>query len=326
MPAITVENPLVLPRIARPDPATSVARPVAGALAARHVTEGAGFQVWRPFPGGVDLHLADPFLLLDQMGPTLNGPGEAKGAPWHPHRGFETVTYLLDGEISHHDSNGGGGLIGEGDTQWMTAGAGILHDEVPSEQSLRAGGPAHGVQLWVNLPAALKFTPPRYQAITGSGLTLLSSDDGGALVRLIAGELDGHAGPGDTHTPITYAHATLTPGARLSVPWNPAYNAMVYVLLGQGHAGPDDRPFEDHELLVFGPGDAITLRAAEHQRGPSDTVDVLLLGGLPIGETIAHYGPFVMNTRAEIVQALEDYEAGRMGVIPAVDLSPGSPG
>src|SRR5438046_2407529 len=201
MPAITVDNPLVLPRIARPHEG-SVARPVRYTIPAQHAVEGAGFQVWRPFPGGVDLHETDPFLLLDQLGPTFNAPGQAKGAPWHPHRGFETVTYLLDGEIAHHDSNGGGGVIGEGDTQWMTAGAGILHDEVPSELSLRRGGPAHGVQLWVNLPARLKLTPPRYQAITGGQLTLLTSDDGGALVRLIAGELGGHSAPGVTHTPI----------------------------------------------------------------------------------------------------------------------------
>lgn len=322
MPAVTVENPLLLPRIAGPDPSAPAGRPVERVVAARHAIEGAGFQVWRPFPGGVDLHLTDPFLLLDQMGPVVNEPGTAKGAPWHPHRGFETVTYLIDGEIQHHDSNGGGGLIGEGDTQWMTAGAGILHDELPSEQTFRRGGPAHGVQLWVNLPAAAKFTPPRYQAITGGGLTLLSSEDGGALVRLIAGELGGHRGPGVTHTPITYAHVTLSPGARLSVPWNAAFNAMAYVLLGQGYAGVEERPIRQHELAVFGPGASLTLRAADRQDGPSPTLEVLLLGGLPIREPIVHYGPFVMNTRAEIVQAVEDYQAGRMGTIPAVELSP----
>jgi len=286
--------------------------------------EGAGFRVWRPFPGAVDLHVTDPFLLLDQLGPVEYGPGEAKGAPWHPHRGFETVTYVLDGEISHHDSNGGGGIIAEGDTQWMTAGAGILHDEVPSERVLREGGPAHGVQLWVNLPARLKLTPPRYQAITGGQLTLLTSDDGGALVRLIAGELGGHSAPGVTHTPITYAHVTLSPDARLVVPWNPEYNALAYVLLGQGFVGADERPVGDHELAVLGAGDAVALRAAARQSGPSATLEVLLLGGLPIREPIAHYGPFVMNTRAEILQAVDDYQAGRLGTIPAVDLGPGA--
>jgi redox-sensitive bicupin YhaK (pirin superfamily) len=325
VPAITVENPLVLPRIPVPDPALARPRPVAWTVAAQHVVEGAGFHVWRPFPGNASLHRTDPFLLLDQLGPIMNEPGKAAGAPWHPHRGFETVTYLLDGEIQHHDSNGGGGLIGEGDTQWMTAGGGILHDELPSERSFRQGGPAHGVQLWVNLPAASKFTPPRYQAITGSALTLLTSADGGALVRLIAGDLAGHSGPGVTHTPITYAHVTLSPGAQLTVPWDVRFSAMAYVLLGRGFAvtGPDDpaRPMDEHELVAFGPGDTLTIRAADHQ----DPMEVLLLGGLPIGEPIVHYGPFVMNTRGEILQALEDYQAGRMGVIPAVDLDQPTP-
>ncbi len=322
MPAITVDNPIVLPKLAAPAPGATP-RPVIKTIAAQYAVEGAGFQVWRPFPGAIDLHTTDPFLLLDQLGPTVNGPGEAKGAPWHPHRGFETVTYLLDGEIAHHDSNGGGGVIGEGDTQWMTAGGGILHDEVPSEKSLRDGGPAHGVQLWVNLPAALKFTPPRYQAITGENLTLLTSDDGSALVRLIAGDLAGHSGPGVTHTPITYAHVTLPPGGALTVPWNPSFNAMVYALLGQGYAGHEERPFGEHELVLFGPGDSITVRAAARQEGDSPHLELLLLGGLPIREPIMHYGPFVMNNKAQIIDAIEDYQAGRMGVIPAVDLGSG---
>jgi redox-sensitive bicupin YhaK (pirin superfamily) len=316
MPAVTVANPLVLPRIARPEPAAgAVARPVDAVVPAHHAVEGAGFEVWRPFPGGLSMAVTDPFLLLDQLGPVRYEPGEAKGAPWHPHRGFETVTYVLDGEITHHDSNGGGGTIGEGDTQWMTAGAGILHDELPSERALREGGPSHGVQLWVNLPSKLKFTPPRYQAITGDHLVLLSSHDGGALVRLIAGDLDGHPGPGDTHTPIAYAHATVSPGAELSVPWNPSFNAMAYVLTGQGYAGAEGRPVGDHDLVLFGPGDALVVRAVDR-----DPLDVLLLGGLPIREPIAHYGPFVMNTRAEILQAVDDFNAGRMGTIPAIDL------
>jgi redox-sensitive bicupin YhaK (pirin superfamily) len=330
MPAVTVENPLVLPRITVPDPSGAHPRPVDAVVPAQHAVEGAGFEVWRPFPGGggaqptrgagLSMSVTDPFLLLDQLGPVWYEPGEAKGAPWHPHRGFETVTYVLDGEITHHDSNGGGGTIGEGDTQWMTAGAGILHDELPSERALREGGPSHGVQLWVNLPARLKFTPPRYQAITADHLVLLSSADGGALVRLIAGELDGHPGPGDTHTPITYAHATISPGAELTVPWNPSFNAMVYVLTGQGYAGESARPVGDHDLVLFGAGDTITVRAADRQEGDADALDVLLLGGLPIREPIAHYGPFVMNTREEIIQAVEDFNAGRMGTVPAIDL------
>lgn len=319
MPAITVDDTLVLPRIPRPDPAVSRARPVARVVTAHRQLEGAGFSVRRPFPGELSMSEADPFLLLDHVGPQLNGPGEASGAPWHPHRGFETVSYILDGEIAHHDTNGGGGVIGEGDTQWMTAGGGILHDELPTERAYRAGGPSHGVQLWVNLPSALKMTPPRYQAITRGDLRLLTSDDGGALVRLIAGDVAGFAGPGSTHTPITYAHATLAPGAQLSLPWNAAFSAMAYVLTGRGTAGPDGRPIEDGQLVVFGPGDHVVVTAGDAQ---AEALDVLLLGGLPIREPIAHYGPFVMNTRDEILQAIEDFQAGRLGIIPADQLAP----
>ncbi|MGQ0804535.1 MAG: pirin family protein [Actinomycetota bacterium] len=320
MPAVTVDNPLVLPRLPAPgDDAED--RPVSRIVPAQHAIEGAGFEVWRPFPGGVDAHLADPFFLLDQLGPVEYAPNEAVGAPWHPHRGFETVTYVIDGVVAHHDSNGGGGVIGEGDTQWMTAGAGILHDEVPTEAFVRSGGRTHGVQLWVNLPAALKRTPPRYQAITGDHLTLLTSGDGGALVRLIAGDLAGHAGPGVTHTPIAYAHVTLSPGAQLDVPWNPEFNALAYVLSGRGYAGRERRPVDAHQLVVFGAGDVVTIGAADSQLEDSPDLEVLLLGGLPIREPIAHYGPFLMNTRAEIIEALDDYQAGRMGVIPATSLA-----
>ena len=319
MPAVTVEDTLVLPRIPAPDAATSSPRPVARVVTAHRQTEGAGFVVRRPFPGEVSFADADPFLLLDHIGPVVNGPGEAKGAPWHPHRGFETVTYLLDGEIAHHDTNGGGGVIGAGDTQWMTAGAGLLHDELPTERMYRDGGPSHGVQLWVNLPPALKMTPPRYQSIGRDELRLLTSPDGGALVRLIAGEIAGLAGPGSTHTPITYAHVTLAPGAELAVPWSPSFNALAYVLTGRGTAGPDGRPVQDGQLVVFGAGDHLVLRAAEREAEP---LDVLLLGGLPIRAPIAHYGPFVMNTRAEILQAVDDYQAGRLGTIPTDGLRP----
>jgi hypothetical protein len=244
---------------------------------------------------------------------------EAKGAPWHPHRGFETVSYILDGEIAHHDTNGGGGVIGEGDTQWMTAGAGILHDELPTERVWRNGGRFHGVQLWVNLPPALKMTPARYQAIPADALRLLTSPDGGALIRLIAGDLAGYEGPGATHTPINYAHVTLAPGAQLSVPWNPAFNAFVYVLTGRGTAGAEARPVNDGQLVVFGPGDHLVVAAADRQ---SEPLDALLLGGLPIRAPIAHYGPFVMNTRAEIIEAIDDYQAGRLGIVPADQLAP----
>jgi hypothetical protein len=320
MPALTVENPLVLPRVERPAP-EAARRAVERVVEARRSVEGAGFVVWRPFPGGgVHSHVADPFFLLDQLGPVTYAPNEAVGAPWHPHRGFETVTYVLDGSIEHHDSAGGGGVIGEGDTQWMTAGSGVLHDEVPPDTFLRNGGVSHGVQLWVNLPAAQKMSPPRYQAITRDDLTLLSSPDGGALVRLIAGDLGDDHGPGVTHTPITYAHASLRPGARLEVPWNPMFNALVYVLAGRGFVGPERRPLDSHHLAILGDGDAVVVEASDPQPEDSSDLEVLLLGGLPIREPIAHYGPFLMNTRAEIVTALDDYRSGRMGTVPAAVL------
>ena len=322
MPAVTVENPLVLPHLPRLSAESSAPRPVSRVVMSHQQMEGAGIEIWRPFPGEVALTATDPFLLLDQAGPTVNGPGDAMGAPWHPHRGFETVSYIIDGEVAHHDTNGGGGVIGEGDTQWMTAGAGILHDELPTERVFRQGGPMHGVQLWVNLPASLKFTPPRYQAITGDSLRLITTEDGGALIRIISGDVGQFTGPGFTHTPITYLHATVSPGAELRVPWNPAFSAFAYILVGRGYAGEEQRLVSDHQFVMFGPGDHIVLRAADTQPGNADDWDVLVLGGLPIQEPIEHYGPFVMNNRQEIEQAIEDYQRGKLGIIPADQLAP----
>jgi quercetin 2,3-dioxygenase len=320
MPAVTVESVLALPRI--PRPATLRPRPVVQLAEATPTTEGAGFNVWRSFPGSVTSKTSDPIIGFDQVGPNWNGPNETAGAPWHPHRGFETVTYVIDGEIAHHDTHGGGGVIGNGDTQWMTAGSGILHDELPTERLYRQGGLVHHVQMWVNLPAALKMTRPRYQPISGHELTLVTTEDGGALVRIIAGEVAGHAGPGATLTPITYLHATIAPGAELALPWNPAYNAMAYALAGQGTAGPQERPLRDHQLIVFGEGDHLTVRAGDRIEGEIGTLELLVVGGLPIREPIAWHGPFVMNTRDEIVRALDDYRAGRMGILPAGQLGP----
>jgi redox-sensitive bicupin YhaK (pirin superfamily) len=254
---------------------------------------------------------------MDQMGEVEYGPGEPKGTPWHPHRGFETVTYMIDGEFKHSDSNGGGGLITNGDTQWMTAGAGILHIETPPEHLVMSGGLFHGFQLWVNLPRTLKFAPPRYQDIRATSVALLSSPDGGALVRVIAGEVAGHAGPGVTHTPITLIHATVSPGATLTLPWRPDFNALAYVLGGKGTVGGKGRPIESGQLAVFGDGDLVTVGADARQSGPATNLDVLFLGGQPIREPVAVYGPFVMNTKAELIQAFEDYQAGRLGSIPA---------
>jgi len=316
MPAVTVDDVLTLPEIPTPDAATTKPRPVVSVTTAPSGHEGLGFPVRRAF-AGVDARLLDPFVHMDQMGEIEYAPGEPKGTPWHPHRGFETVTYMIDGTFQHQDSTGGGGLITDGATQWMTAGSGILHIETPPVELVTSGGVFHGVQLWVNLPAAEKWVEPRYQDIRADRVTLLRSADGGALIRLIAGNVAGDAGPGSTHTPIAVAHATLSPGAELNVPWNPAFSALVYALSGRGTVGPDRHPFETGQLAVFGPGDTITVAAdaATDERAP--TLEVLVLGGQPIREPVAWYGPFVMNTESEIAQALEDFEAGRMGTVPA---------
>jgi redox-sensitive bicupin YhaK (pirin superfamily) len=315
MPAVTADT-LHLPRIAEPDPAAFRPRPVTSVTTAPRGFEGEGFPVRRAF-AGVDLQLLDPFVHMDQMGEVDYGPGEPKGTAWHPHRGFETVTYMIDGEMSHSDSNGGGGLISNGDTQWMTAGGGILHIETPPEHLVASGGLFHGFQLWVNLPSTLKFAPPRYQDIRGSQVSLLSSADGGALLRVIAGDVSGHPGPGSTYTPITLVHATLSPGASLTLPWRRDFNALAYVLGGKGTAGAKGRPIDSGQLAVFGEGDTITFTAGEQQDGRHPNVDVLFLGGQPIREPIVAYGPFVMNTKAELVKAFEDYQAGRLGTVPA---------
>src|ERR1700744_1024115 len=310
MPAITVDDILVLPRVPEPD-VTQAERTVTSVTTAPTGYEGEGFPVRRAF-AGVDLKRLDPFIHMDQMGEVAYGPGEPKGTPWHPHRGFETVTYIIDGTFRHQDSNGGGGLITNGDTQWMTAGAGILHIEAPPEELVVSGGLFHGIQLWVNLPAAQKMTPPRYQDIRAGQVALLSSADGGALLRVIAGEFDGHAGPGITHTPISLVHATVAAGAQVRLPWRADFNSLAYVLAGSGTVGAEKRPVKTGQLAVFGAGDAITFAAQTEL-----DMDVLLLGGEPIREPVATYGPFVMNTRAELQQAFEDFQAGRLGTIPA---------
>jgi redox-sensitive bicupin YhaK (pirin superfamily) len=316
MPAVTVDDITALPHIPQPDPAATTLRPVISVATAPHGLEGEGFPVRRAF-AGTDPALIDPFIHMDQMGEVEYAPGEPKGTPWHPHRGFETVTYMIDGTFQHQDSNGGGGLITNGDTQWMTAGAGILHIERPPEALIASGGLFHGFQLWVNLPAAQKWVPARYQDIRAGNVALLASYDGGALLRVIAGEVAGHRGPGITHTPISLAHVTVSPGARLVLPWPRDFNALVYVLAGEGTVGAEQRPIQSGQLAALGAGDVITATASTHQESRHPNLDLLILGGQPIREPVAHYGPFVMNTHAEIAQALADYQAGRMGAIPA---------
>jgi quercetin 2,3-dioxygenase len=314
MPAVTVDDLSVLPAIPAPGLGDQP-RPVWQVSTAPQGLEGEGFPVRRAF-AGLDLAHLDPFIMMDQMGEVDYAPGEPKGTPWHPHRGFETVTYIIDGVFDHHDSHGGGGTITNGDTQWMTAGSGILHIETPPEWLVTSGGLFHGIQLWVNLPRQAKLTEPRYQDIRSGAVTLLAGQEAGSLVRVIAGSVAGHDGPGRTHTDMTLVHATLEPGARLELPWNVEHNALAYVLSGQGTAGVDGPEIRTGQAVVMGAGDYLTLAAAPSQEARSPRLEVIVVGGRPIREPLAWAGPFVMNTKAEVLQAYEDFQRGAFGHIP----------
>ncbi|HSJ19042.1 MAG TPA: pirin family protein [Nocardioidaceae bacterium] len=316
MPALTVDDLTVLPRIAGPG-LGDIVRPVVQVTDAPRGFEGEGFPVRRAF-AGVGLTLLDPFIHMDQMGEVEYAPGEPKGTPWHPHRGFETVTYMLDGLLDHQDSNGGGGSITDGDTQWMTAGSGLLHIEAPPEWLVQKGGLFHGVQLWVNLPRTQKMTAPRYQDLRAGQVGLVTSSDAGSLVRIIAGDVAGQHGPGVTQTPMAMVHATVQPSAALDLPWDPEFNALVYVLSGEGTVGVERRPIRTGNLAVLGRGDFVSLAANRAQESRSPALDVLVIGGRPIREPLAWAGPFVMNTKTEVLAAFEDFQAGRLGRIPAV--------
>ena len=319
MPAITVDDVLVLPRVPEPDPAVSrrAARAVRHHRAPR-ASRARASRCAAPSPG-VDLSDLDPFIHMDEMGEVEWEPGAAKGTSWHPHRGFETVTYMLDGTFQHQDSNGGGGVISDGDTQWMTAGGGILHIEAPPEEVVAVGGTFHGIQLWVNLPSRLKMTAPRYQDIRGGEVALLTNHDGGALLRVIAGEVGGHAGPGhhphpDRAAPRHRAARRATCGCR----GRADFNALVYVMAGRGTIGPDRAPHRaPASSPCSAPATSSPSRPTQQQDERTPTLEVLVLGGLPIREPVAAYGPFVMNTRAELQQAYDDFNAGRLGRVPA---------
>jgi redox-sensitive bicupin YhaK (pirin superfamily) len=228
----------------------------------------------------------------------------------------------MDGTFIHQDSHGGGGVIANGGTQYMTAGAGILHIETRPESFVISCGLFHGPQLWMNLPAAKKWLAPAYQGLEGTDIALASSPDGGALVRVLAGTVAGHTGPGRSQSPISIVHATLAPGARLELPWRADFNALAYALSGRGSVGAHGQPINSGQLAVLGSGDHITLEAAPSQSVATPALDVLLLGGVPLREPVFAYGPFVMNTRAEVVQAIEDYQRGRLGVIPEGAIMP----
>jgi len=287
-------------------------RTVAGVVNSIETLEGGGFLVRRPFPKA-SFSDFDPFLLLDEMGPMDVAPGEAKGAPDHPHRGFETVTYLLSGEMEHKDSRGHAGRLSSGDVQWMTAGAGVVHSEMPSREFMRTGGRMHAFQLWVNLPQRYKMTGPRYQEIPGAQIPKATSTDGLVTVGVIAGEAMGRHAVIETRTPIMYLHYRIEPGgiAKQQVPSE--YNAFAYIVEGQGLFGAESEGATDGQMVLFATdGEELTI---ENPAGAKGTLEVLLIGGVPLNEPIARYGPFVMNTEREIRQAFEDYREGRMGAI-----------
>jgi redox-sensitive bicupin YhaK (pirin superfamily) len=287
-------------------------RTVAGLVNSIETLEGAGFLVRRPFPQA-SFSDFDPFLLLDEMGPMELGPDQAKGAPDHPHRGFETVTYLLSGEMQHKDSRGHAGRLRPGDVQWMTAGAGVVHSEMPSAEFARAGGRMHGFQLWVNLPKHDKMMKPRYQEIPGSQIPKVTSADGLVTVSVIAGEAMGQNAVIETRTPIVYLHYSIKPGGVATQKVSSTYNTFAYIVDGEGFFGAERERAKDGQMVLFAQdGDEVRIE------NPSDakaTLDILLIGGMPLNEPIARYGPFVMNTQAEIRQAFEDYSLGRMGEI-----------
>src|SRR5713101_7457237 len=281
-------------------------RSVAQIVKATPQLEGEGMIVTRPFPTPRLDHV-DPFLLLDRMGPVTSGPGEAKGAPDHPHRGFETVTYILDGAIEHEDSQGNRGRIGAGDVQWMTAGSGVMHSELPSEEIRRNGGRMHGFQLWVNLPRRDKMMKPRYQELRAADIPKGTSEDGKVTVTVIAGESLGTRASIDTRTPIMYLHVRLAAGARFTQAIPETYSAFAFIISGQAAFG--DRVARENDMVIFGrDGDEVAMTT-------ESGAELLLIGGVPLNEPVARYGPFVMNTAGEIRQAMIDYQSGRFGEI-----------
>ncbi|MGN6085091.1 pirin family protein [Trinickia sp.] len=287
----------------------TTSRTIRNTIAAVRTVEGGGFIVHRPFPTRMLMDF-DPFLLLDEMGPVDYAPGQAKGAPDHPHRGFETVTYMLEGSFAHRDSAGHAGVLRPGDVQWMTAGAGVVHSEMPDPAFAKAGGRVHGLQLWVNLPRRDKMIAPRYQEIPFERIPTATTSDGKVRVKVIAGEALGVKAAIETRTPILYQHFTLEPGASIVQPVPSAFRVFAYALSGIGRYGDEQREIGAQRMVVFDDdGDAVRLGAGE------DPLDVLLIGGAPLNEPIVRHGPFVMNTEDEIRQAIVDYQAGRMGEI-----------
>lgn len=288
---------------------------------ARASLEGEGFPVRRAF-SFVDLTDLDPFIHMDQMGEVDYAPGEPRGTPWHPHRGFETFTYLIDGEFLHQDNHGGGGVITGGGTQYMTAGDGILHIETPPEHLVRSGGLFHGLQLWINLPTEKKRIAPAYQDLQNQDVALLTSLDAGVTIRVLAGELGPVKGPGISHTPLLITHITLPSGTRADIPWPSGFNALAYTLAGSGLVGSPPAPVVTGQMAVLGGGDVVSLQADLAPEGASDSWEVFLIGGEPLRQPVFQYGPFVMSTKSEVAEAFEDFQSGHFGQVPADAIQP----
>ncbi|BAY08752.1 pirin family protein [Calothrix sp. NIES-2098] len=287
-------------------------RTVAGIINSVQTLEGEGMLVRRPFPKSSFTDF-DPFLLLDEFGPVDVELGKAKGAPDHPHRGFETVTYILEGRVEHKDSQGHAGKLSAGDVQWMTAGAGVVHSEMPDREFARTGGRVHGLQLWVNLPRRDKMMKPRYQEIPSAKIPTAQTNDGLVKVKVIAGEALGAKAVIETQTPIMYLHFTLQPDAIAVQPVPKEYNAFIYVLDGEGLFGAEKERAGDGQMVLFAQdGEEVAIANPSNAKSP---LDVLLIAGVPLNEPVVRYGPFVMNTEAEIIQAIDDYRNGRMGSI-----------
>lgn len=291
---------------------TQTVRTIAGIINSVQTLEGEGMLVRRPFPKSTFSNF-DPFLLLDELGPVDVEPGQAKGAPDHPHRGFETVSYILEGCLEHKDSQGHAGKLGPGDVQWMTAGAGVVHSEMLEGEFARIGGRLHGLQLWVNLPQRDKMIQPRYQEIPAEHIPTAQTHDGLVTVKVITGEALGARAVIETRTPIIYLHFTLQPGASIVQPMPKEYNTFTYVLDGEGLFGADKERAGDGQMVLFAQdGEEVTITNPLDAKLP---LDMLLIAGVPLNEPVIRYGPFVMNTEAEIIQAIEDYRNGRMGKI-----------
>jgi redox-sensitive bicupin YhaK (pirin superfamily) len=291
----------------------NVIRSVLQIIKSETTQDGDGVTLNRSFPNNY-ISEFDPFLLLDEMGPMDIKPGKQKGFPDHPHRGFETVTYLLEGKFEHKDSQGHAGIISAGDVQWMTAGSGIIHSEMPEKEFSKNGGKLHGFQLWINLPKNNKMMKPRYQEITQLKIPQRTTKDSNVTVKVIAGESLDVKAVIDTITPIMYLHFKLEPDAIFVQSIPNGYNVFAYVIKGKGFFELDNNSnkiIERGNLVIFDKdGKEVYIQAAKDSKDP---FELLLIGGIPIREPIARYGPFVMNTQQEIYQAIEDYRSGRLG-------------